>query len=143
MRATLSSTCFSLAVLCLVASMAMADEHTKDSLDTVKKNLAAKKAVLLDVREKDEWDDGHLKDAMPAPISELKTADGAKRCLEKLPKGKIVYTHCAVGGRALAAAKVLRQHSIDVRPLTAGYDDLVEAGFEKAGDDKEGDDDRQ
>jgi phage shock protein E len=103
--------------------------------------LTAKKAVLLDVREKDEWDDGHLKDAMPAPISALKTADGAKRCLEKLPKGKIVYTHCAVGGRALAAAKVLRQHGIDVRPLKAGYDDLVEAGFEKAGD--EGEDDRQ
>lgn len=133
MRATFKSVCFSLAVLCLAVSTAKADEHTKDSLDTVKKNLAAKKAVLLDVREKDEWDDGHLKDAIPAPISELKTVDGAQRCIEKLPKGKIVYTHCAVGGRALAAAKVLRQHGIDVRPLKAGYDTLVEAGFQKAG----------
>jgi phage shock protein E len=85
MRATLNSVFFPLAALCLAASMAKADEHTKDSLDTVKKNLAAKKAVLLDVREKDEWDDGHLKDAMPAPISALKTADGAKRCLENSP----------------------------------------------------------
>ncbi|HEX7379453.1 MAG TPA: rhodanese-like domain-containing protein [Pirellulales bacterium] len=134
MRATFKSVFVPLAVLCLAASTAKADEHTKDSLDTVKKNLAAKKAVLLDVREQDEWDDGHLKDAIAAPISELKTVDGAQRCIEKLPKGKIVYTHCAVGGRALAAAKVLRQHGIDVRPLKSGYDDLVEAGFEKAGE---------
>lgn len=134
MRATFNSVCFSLAILCLATSTAKAEEHTKDSLDTVKKNLAAKKAVLLDVRETDEWDDGHLKDAIAAPISELKTTDGAKHCIEKLPKGKIVYTHCAVGGRALAAAKVLRQHGIDVRPLKSGYDELVEAGFEKAGE---------
>lgn len=132
MSTTLKCVYLSATVLCLTTCAAGADEHTKDSLETVKKNLAANKAVLLDVREKDEWDDGHLKDATSAPISELKTAAGAKRHIEKSPKGKIVYTHCAVGGRALAAAKVLRQHGIDVRPLKAGYDDLVEAGFPKA-----------
>ncbi len=80
-----------LAAWCIVVSTAAAaDEHTKDSLDTVKKNVAAKKAVLLDVREKSEWDDGHLQDAMLAPLSELQTSAGAKRLIERLPKGKIV-----------------------------------------------------
>jgi phage shock protein E len=134
MNATTKGALLALAALCLVAWTATADEHTKDSLDTVKKNLAAKKAVLLDVREKHEWNDGHLEDATHAPLSELKTPDGAKRCIARLPDGKIVYTHCAVGARSLAAAKLLRQQGIEVRPLKAGYDDLVEAGFKKAED---------
>lgn len=121
-----------LGVLCLVAWSAAAAEHTKDSLDTVKKNLSAKKAVLIDVREKREWDDGHLKDATHAPLSELKTADGAKRLVVRLPKDKIIYTHCAVGARALSAAKILGARGMNVRPLKAGYDELIEAGFKKA-----------
>jgi hypothetical protein len=32
----------------------IAAEHTKDTLSTVKENMAAKKAVLVDVRDQDE-----------------------------------------------------------------------------------------
>ena len=46
------------AILVFVAD---AQEHTKDSLEQVKKALADKKAVLIDVREKTEWDKGHPK----------------------------------------------------------------------------------
>jgi hypothetical protein len=35
-------------------------KNTKDSLETVKTNVTDKKAVLVDVREKKEWDDGHI-----------------------------------------------------------------------------------
>ena len=49
----------------------VAPEHTKDSLETVKKNQEAKKAILVDVREKKEWDDGHLRDAVLLPLSEI------------------------------------------------------------------------
>ena len=64
---------FALSLTLLLAGSAMivsAQEHTKDSLDTVKKALAAKKAVLLDVREKSEWDAGHLKDARLLPLKD-------------------------------------------------------------------------
>lgn len=115
-------------------STAMADEHTTDSLDTIKKNLAAEKAVLVDVREKAEWDDGHLEDALHAPLSELKMPDAAKRFISRLPEKKIVYTHCAAGGRSVSAAKILRAHGLDVRPLKPDYDELIEAGFKKADD---------
>ena len=37
-----------------LTSLAKAADHTKDTLDTVKKNIAEGKAVLLDVREKSE-----------------------------------------------------------------------------------------
>ena len=122
------------AVILLSVSTVSAAEHTTDSLDTVKKNLAAKKAVIVDVREKKEWDDGHLEDALHAPLSELKMPDSAKRFVSRLPENKIVYTHCAAGVRSVAAAKILRTHGVEVRPLKPGYDKLIEAGFTKAED---------
>ena len=109
-----------------------AEEHTTDSLDTVKQNLEDKKAVLVDVREKKEWDAGYLQGALHAPLSELKTAAGAKRFVEQLPEKKVVYTHCAAGVRSVAAAKILRAHGVEVRALKPGYSDLLDAGFKKA-----------
>lgn len=114
------------------------DGHTKDSLATVKKNLADKKAVLIDVREKREWDSSHLKGATLIPLSRLrktaKDAEAAKRLTKGLPKKKIIYCHCASGFRVLSAAPLLRKLGFTVRPLAAGYDDLVKAGFPKAGE---------
>jgi rhodanese-related sulfurtransferase len=106
-------------------------QHTKDSLDTVKKNLKAGKAVLLDVREQAEWDSGHLKSARLVPQSKLKTETGLDDLLKSLPKDKIIYTHCRGGNRALACGEILKKQGFNVRPLKAGYQNLVEAGFEK------------
>lgn len=128
--------CGFLTALCslafFVSVAAEAEEHTTDSLDTVKRNLEEKEAVLVDVREKKEWDAGHLKGALHAPLSELKTPAGVKRFVERLPEKKVVYTHCAAGVRSVTAAKILRTHGIEVRPLKPGYDDLLDAGFRKA-----------
>lgn len=111
-------------------------EHTKDSLDKVQRNLAAKQAVLLDVREQGEWDRGHLADAQLMPLSELKNASSDPGVREKLaktlPKDRIVYCHCAKGVRALIAGTVLEKLGYDVRPLAAGFDQLREAGFPAA-----------
>lgn len=105
-----------------------AAEHTKDSLDDVKKNLGDKKAVLVDVREESEWEDGHLDGAVLVPLSELKQGEKA----DSLPKDRIVYAHCASGKRCLAAAEILKKQGYDVRPLKDGYMDLLKAGFKKA-----------
>ena len=106
--------------------------HTKDSLQMVKENLKAGKAVLLDVREQSEWDEGHLKAARLVPQSKLKMEAGLEELLKTLPKDKIIYTHCRAGGRALSCGEILKKHGFDVRPLKTGYQGLVEAGFEKA-----------
>jgi hypothetical protein len=37
-----------------------------------------------------------------------------------------------MGVRALKAAKILEKLGYNVRPLNAGYEDLVKAGFAKA-----------
>lgn len=106
--------------------------HTKDSLDAVKENLKSGKAVIVDVREQGEWDAGHLKGAILAPLSKLKNECQATELLKILPKDKVIYTHCKAGGRSLTCGDILKAHGYDVRPLKPGYDDLIKAGFEKA-----------
>jgi phage shock protein E len=126
--------------ICIVAifgflspSILWAAEHTKDSLDKVKQQLADRKAILLDVREQGEWDRGHLREAQLMPLSDLKRAasDPAvkDKLLKSLPNDKIVYCHCAKGVRALMAGNILEKLGYDVRPLSTGFDQLRDAGF--------------
>ena len=68
-------------------------KHTKDTLATVKEKLAKGKAVLVDVREKFEWEDGHLQSAIFLPLSGLKVGGANEAFITKLtvklPKDKI------------------------------------------------------
>ena len=111
-------------------------KHTKDSLALVKQRLAKNEAVLVDVREKVEWENGHLKSAVFLPLSDLREGQSdkefAKKLEKALPKKKIIYCHCLSGGRVIPAAHILRNLRYDVRPLKAGYGALLKAGFEKA-----------
>ncbi|HVR85855.1 MAG TPA: rhodanese-like domain-containing protein [Planctomycetota bacterium] len=117
----------------LLVSAAQEIDHTKDSLDTVKSALDKKEAVLVDVREKGEWAQGHLEGAVFVPLSWLKTESKgdnfAEHAAEKLPAKKILYLHCRSGGRALTAAGLLKKAGYDVRPLKQGFDELKDAGF--------------
>lgn len=109
-----------------------AAEHTKDTPEMVKKAVADGKAVLLDVREKSEWDEGHLKDAKHLPLSSLKGEPKAEEVLRVAPKDKVVYCHCRSGVRSLQAADLLKKLGYDVRPLKPGFADLLKAGFAPA-----------
>jgi phage shock protein E len=115
----------------LSASVAFAADHTKDTPADVKKAVSEKKAVLVDVREESEWNDGHLKDAILLPLSKLKDVK-ASDVPKELKKDQPIYLHCGSGRRCLKAADELKKLGYDVRPLKEGYNDLVKAGFEKA-----------
>ena len=116
-----------------LCSVSWAAEHTKDSLDKVKQQIADQKAILVDVREQGEWDRGHVQDALLMPLSELKrsTSDPAAKdkLVQSLSKDRIIYCHCAKGVRALVAGNILEKLGYDVRPLSAGFDQLRNAGF--------------
>lgn len=116
----------------VAASNAFPAEHTKDSLKKVKSNVKDGKAVIVDVREQREWDAGHLKQAKLLPLSLIRKDPQSKEVTKTLPKKKIIYVHCKAGGRCLVAAELLKDGGYDLRPLEAGYADLIEAGFEKA-----------
>jgi rhodanese-related sulfurtransferase len=109
-----------------------AEAHTKDSLPTVQRGVAEQKAVLVDVREQDEWKEGHLRDARLLPLSALEKGVPQDDLAKFLPQGKVIYLHCAAGGRCVKAATILKKHGYDVRPLKPGFDALLEAGFPAA-----------
>ena len=88
------------------------------------------------MRELREWNKGHLKNAVLLPLSKLSEwerdgiSDAEKAKLARsLPRGSVVYCHCASGGRSLPGAEALKKLGYDARPLKTGYRDLVEAGF--------------
>ena len=118
--------------MAVLVPTASAADHTKDTTDMVKKAIADDKAVLLDVREKSEWDDGHLKDAKLLPLSVLQAGVKVEDVAKIVPKDKLVYCHCGSGVRCLKAADALKKLGYDVRPLKPGYMDLVKAGFAPA-----------
>jgi rhodanese-related sulfurtransferase len=118
-------------VACGLAGAARA-EHTKDSLDTVKKSLAENKAVLVDVREPEEWAEGHVRGATLLPLSRLEQGVKPEDVAGILPKDRIIYCHCLAGGRCLDAAAILQPMGYDVRPLKPGYPQLAKAGFPTA-----------
>ena len=106
--------------------------HTVDPLEVIKSRVENKSAVLLDVREQAEWDAGHLADAQFIPLSQLKESSSFDVAIAPLPKDRPIYVHCRSGGRVLMFADLLAGKGYDIRPLKAGYDTLVQAGFTKA-----------
>jgi phage shock protein E len=119
-------------LVAFIYSHVHAADLTNDPLPTVQENLATHKAVLVDVREPGEWKEGHVEGAISLPLSSLKKGVDRSALERQLPKDTIVYTHCVMGLRAVAAAKILEKLGYNVRPLKAGYEELVKAGFEKA-----------
>ena len=73
---------------------------------------------------------------MLVPLSKLRKAsenkDFIKQLVKTLPRDETIYCHCQSGGRVLIAESILKKMGYDVRPLKAGYADLLEAGFFKA-----------
>ena len=104
-------------------------KHTNDSLPLIKERISKNEAVLVDVREKYEWEDGHLQSAIFLPLSGLKEGGTSEsfttKLAVKLPKDKIVYGHCLSGGRVLPASAILQKLGYDVRPLKSGYESLL------------------
>jgi rhodanese-related sulfurtransferase len=122
-------TSVSLYAFAVFLSVAWSSELTKDSLDAIQKNIADKKAVLVDVREKSEWEKGHIEGATFLPLSKLQEKVDPVALAKVLPKEKIIYTHCVAGIRSVKAGNILEKLGYEVRPLKPGYKELVEAGF--------------
>jgi rhodanese-related sulfurtransferase len=116
---------------------AIAADHTKDSLERVRELVAAKKAVLIDVREKVEWDAGHIEGAKLVPMSKIKGELTDQQLREVLPADKIIYLYCAGGYRCLDVAEMLADQKLELRALKQGYQTLLKEGFRKAAPESE------
>jgi NADPH-dependent 2,4-dienoyl-CoA reductase/sulfur reductase-like enzyme/rhodanese-related sulfurtransferase len=77
--------------------------------------LDPEKSVVLDVRDLDEREDGHIPGSLHIPLPELR-----KRFTE-LPKDREIITHCKTGQRSYFAHRFLAQHGFTVRNLSGSY----------------------
>jgi rhodanese-related sulfurtransferase len=72
-------------------------------------------AVLVDVREPEEYERGHVKGALSIPQADLATRLG------ELPRDRPIITICAVGMRSRRSAQFLRQQGFeDVATVVGG-----------------------
>lgn len=93
----------------VLAGISTGAEEVADKDKPIKVEQAEEKIKagdqLLDVRTKEEWDEGHLKGAKLVTLSEEGFAEKAKAVLD--PK-KPVVIYCRSGNRSATAAKLLR-----------------------------------
>ena len=84
----------------------------------------ADNAVILDVREQDEWDAGHAPGAVHIPLGDL---PGRLRELPDTDAGTLAVT-CRGGGRSSRAVAWLSQQGFDVANLDGGMKAWEAAG---------------
>ena len=69
---------------------------------------------LLDVRDPDEFSDGHVPGAVNIPLNSLRSR------MTELPHDREVHVYCGVGQRAYYATRALTQHGVRARLLPGG-----------------------
>ena len=103
-------------------AMPVSTPHVEEvPIDTFERAAAA--SVLLDVREPEEYAQGHVPGAVSLPQAELATR------LDEIPRDRPVYTICRSGGRSLRSAQFLLQAGLpDVKSVAGGTDEWAESG---------------
>ena len=79
-------------------------------------------AVLVDVREDDEWAAGHAPDAVHVPLGEVGKAAGRFA-------GRRVMVVCRSGNRSAKAAKALAEAGVEVTNVAGGMSSWAAAGL--------------
>jgi DMSO/TMAO reductase YedYZ molybdopterin-dependent catalytic subunit/rhodanese-related sulfurtransferase len=80
-------------------------------------------AVLFDVREPDEWQQGHAPAAILMPMGDVQNHH------DELPAGKRIVVMCRSGGRSAVIADALRARGHDTVNLTGGMCAWAAAGL--------------
>ncbi|PTX63292.1 hydroxyacylglutathione hydrolase [Melghirimyces profundicolus] len=107
------------------------DEKDLEQYRTVSPDEAAEKVKngdweVVDVRMKNEWDQGHISGARHIILGDLKEK------IKGVPKDKPILVHCKSGGRSAIAASLLQAEGIkNVINLRGGFDAWKERGLPK------------
>lgn len=71
--------------------------------------------IIIDLRAKEEYRNGHLKSAISCPFEEL---EGYK----SFPQGKLLIFYCDRGGASMRAAKMYAQRGYKTRSVIGGFE---------------------
>lgn len=94
-------------------------------IDKIRTEIENGEAILIDVREQEEWDEGHLRHSQLIPLSTFEH----ENAFVNLPNDKKIYTHCRLGRRAAHAAELIQNEFPLVKALPYSYDELKQHGF--------------
>lgn len=89
---------------------------------TVPASEVPEEAVVLDVREDDEWVAGHIDGATHIPMGEVPAR------LEELPEADPLYVTCRGGGRSARVAAWLNANGYDAVNVGGGMGEWEAAG---------------
>ncbi|MEN3040609.1 MAG: rhodanese-like domain-containing protein [Bacteroidia bacterium] len=81
------------------------------------------KVVILDVRTPSEYQSGHVKGAQNVDFY-----SNFEQAIQKLPKDKEYYLHCASGRRSASATEIMRRHGFKAYNI-GGFGAVAQAGF--------------
>ncbi len=77
--------------------------------------LASTSALLIDVRQPEEFAGEHIEGAINLPLPQLRSR------LEELPHDREIWLNCGVGQRSYYALRVLLQHGFKAKNLSGGF----------------------
>ena len=79
-------------------------------------------AVLLDVREDDEWQRGHAPDAQHIPMGDVPAR------IDEIDREKELFVICHAGGRSLRVAQYLQRNGFEPVNVDGGMLSWAQAG---------------
>jgi rhodanese-related sulfurtransferase len=83
-------------------------------LDPLTAHERRDEVLLLDVREQDEWDAGHIEGSVHIPMAEL----GARQ--DELPQDRPIVAVCRSGNRSAAVTQALSKAGYEAHNLVGG-----------------------
>jgi NADPH-dependent 2,4-dienoyl-CoA reductase/sulfur reductase-like enzyme/rhodanese-related sulfurtransferase len=98
-----------------MAGMIASNVLRGDALLAEWESLPSTEALLVDVRQPEEYAAGHIASAINLPLPELRNR------LEELPRDREIWLNCGVGQRSYYASRVLLQHGFAAKNLSGGF----------------------
>jgi rhodanese-related sulfurtransferase len=77
--------------------------------------LTSADALLIDVRQPEEFAAGHIEGAINLPLPQLHSRLG------ELPHNREIWLNCGIGQRSYYALRILLQHGFKARNLSGGF----------------------
>jgi rhodanese-related sulfurtransferase len=90
------------------------NSHLEVTVTEVDEAIEQDSHTVVDVREPDEWQEGHIAKAVHIPLGELSAR------ASELPAGKPVFTVCHSGKRSITAIGILESAGVHGAKSMAG-----------------------
>nr|AOM64637.1 molybdopterin biosynthesis protein [Riquetophycus sp.] len=90
---------------------------------TIKKQQK-NKIIFIDVRQKKEFEEKHIINAINIPLKEIKYKRSIK-LLQNKYKHKMLIIYCSYNSRSIIASNILEQHNITHYRLENGFDEWI------------------